>query len=199
MPAFSLMGKEGSALLDSALALPRQSAFGKEAYPTILDKAAVLFRSLVRNHCLVDGNKRVATAATVIFLIVNGRLLLTDQQELIGQALKMASPRGLSWRTMSRWLRGRSFNLTDQRLARSFIAHLEAELRHAQAKGSLTDADLRETVAIINTLPTESTGDDFKGSLLVLWKQLLGKQLPEAVVALIRRSLEASLKESSSR
>lgn len=50
MPAFTLMGEQGSALLDSALVLPQQSAFGKEAYRSIFDKAAVLFRSLIRNH-----------------------------------------------------------------------------------------------------------------------------------------------------
>lgn len=62
-------------LLESALARPRASAFGAEAYPTIEEKAAALLHSLARNHALVDGNKRLALAATIAFLGINGRAL----------------------------------------------------------------------------------------------------------------------------
>ena len=44
-------------LLDSAVHRPRVSVFGRDAYPSLDDKAAVLLESLVRNHALVDGNK----------------------------------------------------------------------------------------------------------------------------------------------
>lgn len=68
-------------LLESALARPRASAFGKDAYPTIHEKAAALLHSLARNHALVDGNKRLALAATIAFYGMNGmRLTLTNQQ-----------------------------------------------------------------------------------------------------------------------
>jgi death-on-curing protein len=59
-------------LLDSAIARPRSSAFGVDAYPTIEIKAAALFHSLAGNHPLVDGNKRLAWLATVVFLDLNG-------------------------------------------------------------------------------------------------------------------------------
>ena len=59
-------------LLDSAMARPRSSAFGVDAYPTIEIKAAALLHSLASNHPLVDGNKRLAWLATVIFLDLNG-------------------------------------------------------------------------------------------------------------------------------
>lgn len=59
-------------LLDAALARPRSSAFGVAAYPTIQLKAAALLHSLVRNHALVDGNKRLGWLATVVFLDING-------------------------------------------------------------------------------------------------------------------------------
>src|SRR5262245_35360335 len=58
-------------LLDSAAARPRSSAFGQEAYPTLALKAAGLLHSLARNHALVDGNKRLAWLATVVFLDLN--------------------------------------------------------------------------------------------------------------------------------
>lgn len=62
-------------LLESALARPRASAFGLDAYETFDEKAAALLHSLARNHALVDGNKRLALAATIAFLGVNGQQL----------------------------------------------------------------------------------------------------------------------------
>jgi death on curing protein len=59
-------------LLESALARPQASAFGVDAYPSLHGKAAALLESLVRNHALVDGNKRLAWVAMRLFLIVNG-------------------------------------------------------------------------------------------------------------------------------
>ncbi|MEO8889298.1 MAG: Fic family protein [Jatrophihabitantaceae bacterium] len=59
-------------LLESALARPRASAFGEDAYPNVGLKAAALMESLARNHALIDGNKRLAWVATRYFLILNG-------------------------------------------------------------------------------------------------------------------------------
>jgi death-on-curing protein len=59
-------------LLDSALARPRSSAFGDDTYPTVTLKSAALLHSIVNNHALVDGNKRLGWLATVIFLDLNG-------------------------------------------------------------------------------------------------------------------------------
>lgn len=58
-------------LLDSAAARPRSSAFGENAYPSLDLKAAALLHSIARNHALVDGNKRLAWLATVVFLDLN--------------------------------------------------------------------------------------------------------------------------------
>jgi death on curing protein len=66
-------------LLESALARPQASAFGQDAYADLHEKAAALLHSLARNHALVDGNKRLALAATIAFLGINGlRLTLSD-------------------------------------------------------------------------------------------------------------------------
>lgn len=62
-------------LLESALARLRAGAFGQEAYPTLDEKAAALLHSLARNHALVDGNKRLALAALIVFYGINGRRL----------------------------------------------------------------------------------------------------------------------------
>jgi death-on-curing protein len=60
-------------LLASAAARPRTSAFGRDAYPEFADQAAALMHSLARNHALIDGNQRLAWAATRVFCLINGR------------------------------------------------------------------------------------------------------------------------------
>ena len=73
-------------LLESALARPRATAFGEDAYPTVYGKAAALLHSLARSQALVDGNKRLALAATIAFFGLNGlRLTLSndDAYELV--------------------------------------------------------------------------------------------------------------------
>jgi death-on-curing protein len=59
-------------LLGSAVARPRTSAFGEDAYPDILTKAAALLQSIVNNHALIDGNKRLGWLSTAVFLEING-------------------------------------------------------------------------------------------------------------------------------
>jgi death-on-curing protein len=59
-------------LLGSAIARPQTTAFGEDAYPDIWTKAAALMHSIVNNHALVDGNKRLGWLATAVFLEING-------------------------------------------------------------------------------------------------------------------------------
>jgi len=59
-------------LLEAAVARPQATVFGEEAYPSVFGKGAALLHSLAKNHCLVDGNKRLAWLATVVFCHVNG-------------------------------------------------------------------------------------------------------------------------------
>jgi death-on-curing protein len=68
-------------LLEAAAARPAASAFGEDAYPTLVDKAAALFHSLAKNHPLVDGNKRLALAGGVTFLWINGLKLTMSNDE----------------------------------------------------------------------------------------------------------------------
>ena len=61
-------------LLDSALSRPKTTVFGEDAYPDLATKAASLMHSMIKNHALVDGNKRTALAACLVFLSENGLL-----------------------------------------------------------------------------------------------------------------------------
>ncbi|MGB8651561.1 MAG: type II toxin-antitoxin system death-on-curing family toxin [Mycobacteriales bacterium] len=59
-------------LIASAAARPG-SGFGDfESYATVHLKAAALLHSLVRDHALVDGNKRLGWTAMVVFYDLNG-------------------------------------------------------------------------------------------------------------------------------
>ena len=59
-------------LLGSAVARPQTTVFGQDAYPDIWTKAAALLQSVVNNHALVNGNKRLGWLATAVFLEING-------------------------------------------------------------------------------------------------------------------------------
>jgi death-on-curing protein len=78
-------------LLEAAAARPRVTVFGEDAYPTFEDKAAALLHSLVSNHALVDGNKRLAWSAARIFCLLNGRDLTYTVDEAEDLMLSAAS------------------------------------------------------------------------------------------------------------
>ena len=78
-------------LLHSALARPQASAFGADAYPSLEEKAAALLHSIARNHALVDGNKRLALAAAVAFLGINGRRLTLTNDEAYELVIAVAA------------------------------------------------------------------------------------------------------------
>lgn len=80
-------------LLDSAAHRPRTSLWGREAYPSLDEKAAALLESLVRNHPLVDGNKRLGWLATVIFLDVNGAWIEAPDEDAYDLVIAVASGR----------------------------------------------------------------------------------------------------------
>lgn len=58
-------------LLGSAVARPQTTVGGDDAYPDVWSKAAALLQSVVNNHALLDGNKRVGWLATAVFLELN--------------------------------------------------------------------------------------------------------------------------------
>jgi len=60
-------------LADSALHAPAAGFGDHEAYPDLIDKAAVLAVHLVKNHALPDANKRTSFITMIVFLKRNGR------------------------------------------------------------------------------------------------------------------------------
>ena len=78
-------------LLESALETPFQSFGGEELYPNVQAKAARLCYGLVKNHSMVDGNKRIGAHAMLVFLALNGRELEYTQKELSDIILEIAA------------------------------------------------------------------------------------------------------------
>ncbi|WP_181775604.1 type II toxin-antitoxin system death-on-curing family toxin [Amycolatopsis pittospori] len=78
-------------LLDSAAHRPRTSLMGRDAYPTLHEKAAVLLESLVRNHALIDGNKRLAWMATFVFYGLNGHDLDAPEDDAYDLVIAMST------------------------------------------------------------------------------------------------------------
>lgn len=77
-----LHGIRDDAAIESALARPRHTwSYDEEADLPVL--AAALGYGLVTNHGYVDGNKRVAVFAVVLFLRRNGLLLEAEQGEVV--------------------------------------------------------------------------------------------------------------------
>jgi death-on-curing protein len=76
--------------LNSALNLPRQNFAGQELYPTIVDKAAILFYVLNKNHPFRNGNKRISAASLLVFLYINEMWLDAGKTEIVEKTLNIA-------------------------------------------------------------------------------------------------------------
>lgn len=84
-------GIRDEGMLDMALNNPFQTFGGKELYPSIQAKAARLCFGLVKNHSMLDGNKRLGAHVMLVFLELNGYELSYSQKELSDIILALAS------------------------------------------------------------------------------------------------------------
>lgn len=93
-------------LLDSAAHRPRATLWSADAYPSLDEKAAALLQSLVGNHALVDGNKRLGWLAVVVFYALNGVGLVApddDAYDLVISVATHASDVHARARALSEW------------------------------------------------------------------------------------------------
>ncbi|MBE2290084.1 MAG: Fic family protein [Chitinophagaceae bacterium] len=81
---------DSEARVTSCLVTPFQSFGGKSLYPSFNKKAAILFYLLVKNHCLRNGNKRLAILTLTYFVFINGLELRVSDQLLYCLAKKTA-------------------------------------------------------------------------------------------------------------
>ncbi len=90
-------------LLESAIESPFQAFGGEELYPTIQAKGTRLGYGLIKNHCMLDGNKRIGTHAMLVFLELNGISLKYTQKELYEMIFSVADG-SLEYEGMLKWV-----------------------------------------------------------------------------------------------
>ena len=103
------LGVRDLGAIASALSQPRVSVGGEDAYPTLVDKAAALGYSLIRNHGFFDGNKRIAHAAMEVFLVLNGMELRASVEEQERFMLSLAAGE-VSREGLADWLRSNTIS-----------------------------------------------------------------------------------------
>lgn len=112
IPAFSF-AKQNK--VESLVDLPKRSFFGIDAYPTLFDKAAIIFYSINKDQIFANGNKRMSTACLAVFLIINGRALNVSPDDLTRKALELAKTDSLEFQTVKQnlcdWLQNNTIDI----------------------------------------------------------------------------------------
>ena len=92
--------------LEAALARPAMTFDGEDLYADVAGKAAALMHSLALNHPFVDGNKRVAAHAALVFIALNDHDFDGTPDELVRTTLSVAEGR-LGVEALAIWFRQR--------------------------------------------------------------------------------------------
>lgn len=93
---------------ESAIHAPFASFGGEEAYPELLDQAAVLIAHLAQNHPLPDGNKRAAFLLTARFLHANGRIWGEQDTEIDASMVERIAASHATHDEIVAWIRART-------------------------------------------------------------------------------------------
>jgi death-on-curing protein len=105
IPSFGL-AKEAD--LDALIQTPQKHFFGHVAYPTLEDKAAIIFYTINKRQIFLNGNKRMSTLALLVFLTINKRALDIAPDELTKKALWLANTESLEFLAikdeLARWI-----------------------------------------------------------------------------------------------
>jgi death-on-curing protein len=97
-------------LLEAALYRP-QTGY----YEDVIKEAAALWESLAMNHPFVDGNKRVAVAAMITFLAINGYAIKPDSREIYRFIIENLEGRSFSYDRLAAWLRENTMGVDSQK------------------------------------------------------------------------------------
>ena len=96
-------------LLSSALANPFSSFGGSDLYETIFDKAGQLCFGLIKNHPFIDGNKRTAIHALLVFLELNKIEISLTEDELYKVVIAVAE-NSMNNKDLVNWLKSKYNN-----------------------------------------------------------------------------------------
>jgi death-on-curing protein len=101
-----LLGLRDAGLLEAALFRP-QTGY----YADLIEEAAALWESVGQNRAFVDGNKRVAFAATYTFLAINGITLRASADEAHAFISGLYDAGSFRFEELTKWLRANTGNL----------------------------------------------------------------------------------------
>lgn len=93
--------------LKSAVSRPFQSFEDVELYPSVFEKTAAIFESLIKNHPFVDGNKRTGFLAAYALLYRNKFELVASKDRAYDFVIQVSST-SLSFDVISIWFRKNS-------------------------------------------------------------------------------------------
>ncbi len=94
-------------LLASISYKPRTTAFSKEIYVNVFEKAAVYLEAIANYHIFSDGNKRTAIAVAIYFLFLNKVEFNCSNKEMVDFVLKIVIEK-LDIKTIAKWIKNRS-------------------------------------------------------------------------------------------
>lgn len=95
-------------MLESAIARPFQTFDNQELYLDSFEKVAALFESLIKNHPFIDGNKRTAFLAAIVFLYKSGYELMAASDETTYDFVVSVASSPISFTDISDWFRQNS-------------------------------------------------------------------------------------------
>lgn len=98
-----IQGIRDNTLLDSALQAPFQTFGQTDLYSTVQEKAVRLGYGLIKNHAMLDGNKRLGTHIMIVTLSLNGITLKYTQSELENEILNVANG-NLGYKDLLLWV-----------------------------------------------------------------------------------------------
>ena len=84
-------GLRSAEMLKSAIGMPSSTFSGEYLHPTIPEMAAAYLFHLVENHPFLDGNKRVGSMASLVFLDLNGYEFDATDEEFTDLVMRVAS------------------------------------------------------------------------------------------------------------
>ena len=98
-------------LLDSALARPKTSLYGEDAYKTLELKGASLMHSIIKNHPMIDGNKRSSWIALNSFFEINGKTINAKTDDAFEFVISVATD-AMNLEEMASWIKDHTETLS---------------------------------------------------------------------------------------
>lgn len=99
--------------LNMIVNFPEQFVFGNPLYPTIFEKATILFVQLIKKHVFANSNKRTAFFVLVKFLQLNGYRFTVSVEEAVNMCVTIAveSLTDENLTTYAKWVSEHSFRI----------------------------------------------------------------------------------------